>query len=174
MDPISNWEIFLRIILSAGVGILVGWERERINRPAGLRTYALVCVGSTMFTLLSIYAFGASEPSRVAAQIITGIGFLGAGTIFKYKNKVLGLTTAAGLWAIAGVGMGYGAGYYLGTTIGAVIIFALLRLNKASKTRKKIEREYQELKQFEHKHMHIDHFVKKIEKDEKMKKKKRP
>ena len=141
IDPIPQWEIVVRLVLATLAGVLVGWEREQVNRPAGLRTYALVSVGSALFTILSMYAFGPADPSRIAAQIITGIGFLGAGTIFKYRNKVLGLTTAAGLWSIAGVGMGFGAGYYFITIVAALIIFFLMRFYKTSKTRQIIEHE---------------------------------
>jgi putative Mg2+ transporter-C (MgtC) family protein len=153
--PLTHGDLLLRIVLAALVGVVIGWEREKVNRPAGLRTYALVCVGSALFTILSIDAFGAADPSRIAAQIITGIGFLGAGTIFKYKNKVLGLTTAAGLWAIAGVGMGFGAGYYFATSIAAIIIFFLLRFNKASTTRRIVEHEVMEIKEETKKFTHL-------------------
>lgn len=155
LPPLTHWEMVLRIVIAALVGTIVGWEREKINRPAGLRTYALVCVGSALFTILSIDAFGPSDPSRVAAQIITGIGFLGAGTIFKFKNKVHGLTTAAGLWAVAGVGMGYGAGYYFATSVAAVIILFLMRFNKESRSRKLVEHEVVEIKEETKKLTHL-------------------
>lgn len=159
--PLTHMQMLIRILLAAAVGVIIGWEREKVNRPAGLRTYALVCVGSALFTILSIDAFGTSEPSRIAAQIITGIGFLGAGTIFKYKNKVLGLTTAAGLWAIAGVGMGFGAGYYFATGIAAAVIFFLLRFNKASTTRRIVEHEVMEIKEETRKFTKFNRFKKK-------------
>lgn len=93
------------------VGGLVGFERERRDRPAGLRTHILVCLGSTLITLVSIeMAVGRADPTRIAAQIVSGIGFLGAGTIFRSETGIRGLTTAAGLWVVAGIGMGIGAG----------------------------------------------------------------
>jgi uncharacterized membrane protein YhiD involved in acid resistance len=157
---LSHVDILIRIGLAALVGIIIGWEREHVNRPAGLRTYALVCVGSALFTVLSIDAFGAADPSRVAAQIIAGIGFLGAGTIFKFHDKVMGLTTAAGLWAVAGVGMGFGAGYYFATGVTAVIIFALFRFYKSSPARKIVEHEVDEIKQETKKFTHQKKTVK--------------
>lgn len=160
LAPLTHGDLILRIVLAAAVGVIIGWEREKVNRPAGLRTYALVCVGSALFTILSIDAFGPADPARIAAQIITGIGFLGAGTIFRYQNKVLGLTTAAGLWAIAGVGMGFGAGYYFVTGVAAVIIFFLLRFNKASTTRKIVEHEVMEIKEETKKFAHLNRLSK--------------
>src|SRR6476620_3521703 len=104
-------EMVLRLGLSFLVGGLVGFERERRDRPAGLRTHILVCMGSTLITLVSReIAGGHADPGRVAAQIVSGIGFLGAGTIFRAGNSVRGLTTAAGLWVVAGIGMGIGTG----------------------------------------------------------------
>jgi putative Mg2+ transporter-C (MgtC) family protein len=107
----SLLEMVLKLGLAVLVGGLVGLERERQDRPAGLRTHLLVCVGSALITLVSMeMAPGRSDPSRIAAQIVTGIGFLGAGTIFRYGSGVRGLTTAAGLWVVAGIGMGIAAG----------------------------------------------------------------
>ena len=90
----------LQTLLSLVLGGLVGWQRERWGKSAGSRTYALVAAGSTLFTILSLNAFS-SNPSQVAAQIVTGIGFLGAGSILHRENKIEGLTTAAGLWIVA-------------------------------------------------------------------------
>jgi putative Mg2+ transporter-C (MgtC) family protein len=103
--------MILRLGAAVLVGGLVGFERERRDRPAGLRTHMVVCLGSTLITLISIeLAAGRYDPTRVAAQIVTGIGFLGAGTIFRSETGVRGLTTAAGLWVVAGMGMGIAAG----------------------------------------------------------------
>ena len=122
---VGNVELVLRLILAAVVGGLIGIEREVSNRPAGLRTHILVTVGSALITLVSKDAFyGIGDPSRLAAQIVTGIGFLGAGTIIKTGNSIKGLTTAASLWISAGIGIAVGAGYYLGAlvTVGIVLI----------------------------------------------------
>ncbi len=99
-----------KLVLATILGGIVGWEREVHDRPAGLRTHMLVCLGSTLITLVSI-SFGAkSDPSRIAAQIVSGIGFLGAGTILRQGNFVRGLTTAASLWTTAGIGLAVAVG----------------------------------------------------------------
>lgn len=122
-----NWELELRLLVAAILGSIVGWERERAQRPAGLRTYMLVAFGSALFTVLSITAFtGETDPSRVAANIVVGIGFLGAGTIFRTGEVVRGLTTAAGLWAIAAIGMAAGAGEYFLAIVSTVLVLAIL------------------------------------------------
>lgn len=117
----------LKIFLAALFGGLLGWQREKIGKVAGPRTYALVAIGSTLFTFLSLNAFGASNPAQVAAQIITGVGFLGAGMIFKKDSGVVeGLTTAAGLWAVSAVGMAIGAGWYIPAFLVTVVLFIVL------------------------------------------------
>lgn len=123
-----NWELFLRLLVAAILGSLVGWERERAQRPAGLRTYMLVAFGSALFTVLSSTAFAgaATDPSRIAANIVVGIGFLGAGTIFRAGESVRGLTTAAGLWAIAAIGMAAGVGEYLLAIISTLLVLVIL------------------------------------------------
>lgn len=99
-----------KLVLATILGGIVGWEREVHDRPAGLRTHMLVCLGSTLITLVSI-SFGAtSDPSRIAAQIVSGIGFLSAGTILRQGNVVRGLTTAASLWTTAGIGLAVAVG----------------------------------------------------------------
>lgn len=121
-------EGLLRLAIAGLVALLVGFDREAKNKPAGVRTYVLVGMGSALFTLVGIYAFGSGDPaSRVAAQIVTGIGFLGAGTIIQVKSGVLGLTTAAGIWAIAAVGMAVGSGLYILGIGGGVFMFLVLR-----------------------------------------------
>ena len=121
-------DLFVRLVLAAVLGAAIGIEREEREQPAGMRTHLLVSVGSAAFTILSIYGFQepGADPARVAAQIVTGIGFLGAGAILKFGVNVRGLTTAASLWAVAAVGMGAGAGAWgvaLGTTV--IVIFSL-------------------------------------------------
>ncbi|MEW6142987.1 MAG: MgtC/SapB family protein [Chloroflexota bacterium] len=122
-------ESVLRLVLAAGLGALVGFQRERENKPAGLRTHTIVCVGACLFCLVSIYGFGKdSDPARIAAQVVTGIGFIGAGTILflSRQNIVVGLTTAATVWAVAAVGLAAGAGLYVLALAGALIIFGAL------------------------------------------------
>jgi len=116
-----------QMCLALILGSLIGIQREARGRSAGARTYALVSGGSCLFTLLSIYAFGNNgDISRVASQIVTGIGFLGAGTILHKSDRVEGLTTAAGLWMVAAIGMSVGVGYYIIAI--AVTILTLLVL----------------------------------------------
>ncbi|HAZ28249.1 MAG TPA: magnesium transporter MgtC [Candidatus Magasanikbacteria bacterium] len=117
------------LLLSMLLGALIGWQREWTGKAAGSRTYALVCVGSYLFTILSIYGFQTNDTARIAAQIITGIGFLGAGTIIHKKNSVEGLTTAAGLWAIAAIGMTVGVGWYPHAAVGTILLFAIVWFN---------------------------------------------
>jgi len=127
-----NWdlEIVTRLLVATILGGLVGLERERLNRAAGLRTHVMVSVGSALFTILSLYAFReagkVNDPARVAAQIVSGIGFLGAGTIMKHGATVRGLTTAATLWVVAGIGMAAGAGFYLGALLTTAVVIAAL------------------------------------------------
>ena len=108
----SEAEILLRLFVAALCGGLIGMERERGDRPAGFRTYILVSLGAALFTVLSLVAFPQSDTARVAAQIVVGMGFLGAGVIVVYGGThVVGITTAATMWATAAVGMASGAGY---------------------------------------------------------------
>jgi putative Mg2+ transporter-C (MgtC) family protein len=100
----------LQLILAALFSMVIGLDRERRHRPAGLRTHMLVGLGACLFTSLSFYAFPGSDPARVAANIVVGIGFLGAGTIIQRKHDVHDLTTAASIWATAAVGMAVGTG----------------------------------------------------------------
>jgi putative Mg2+ transporter-C (MgtC) family protein len=115
-------DLAFRLIVAAILGAIIGIERERHEHPAGIRTHMLVSIGSAAFTVLSIYSFGeGSDPGRVAAQIVTGIGFLGAGSILKGGGTIHGLTTAASLWVVAAVGMAAGAGAW-GVAIATTII----------------------------------------------------
>ena len=134
--PTIGWpEVLLRLFVAALLGAAIGFERELREREAGLRTHLLVCVGSALFTLVSAYGFSdwgiRVDPTRIAAQIVTGIGFLGAGAIIRQGLSVRGLTTAATLWLVAAIGMAVGAGYWEGAliaTIGAVITLGPLRV----------------------------------------------
>ncbi len=123
---ISRIEIVTRLLLSAIIGGFIGTEREVNNRPAGLRTHILVTLGSTLVMLVSIDGFQSADPSRLAAQVVSGIGFLGAGTIMRTGNNISGLTTAASLWVCAGIGLAVGAGYYLGAIVTTAIVLATL------------------------------------------------
>lgn len=107
----SFWDMVLRLVVSVILGGLIGMERETHGRPAGLRTHTLVCIGSTLFTICSYVIAGPhNDPGRIAAQIVTGVGFLGAGTIIHQGNVVRGLTTAASIWAVAAIGLAVGIG----------------------------------------------------------------
>jgi putative Mg2+ transporter-C (MgtC) family protein len=131
-------DLALRLLGAAVLGALIGAERERHAHPAGMRTHLLVALGSALFTVMSAYGFGVSlggattavDPTRIAAQVVTGIGFLGAGAIIKYGASVRGLTTAASLWATAAVGMAVAAGWWLiaGVTT-AIVLFSLAPLS---------------------------------------------
>ena len=121
-------EPFLRLLAAMAMGGLIGLERELRAKDAGLRTHFLVALGSALFTLVSQYGFGADlkDSSRVAAQVVSGIGFLGAGTIIFQKNVVHGLTTAAGLWVTAAIGLSCGTGMF--AVAGATTVLVLLGL----------------------------------------------
>jgi putative Mg2+ transporter-C (MgtC) family protein len=115
------------LLLAAVLSALIGLDREA-RAPAGLRTHMLVGLGACLFTLLSLHAFPGSDPARIAAQIVTGIGFLGAGTILQRKNDVHHLTTAASIWATAAVGMTVGAGIWFIAVFSTLLIWAILRI----------------------------------------------
>ena len=129
----QTWVMVLNLVIAAFLGGLIGLEREAGHRPAGLRTTMLVCVGSALFTVLSIHAFpsaGDVSDARVAAQIVTGIGFLGAGTVWRAQDHVKGLTTAASLWVAAAIGMAVGAGFgvlALAATVITLFILAVMQ-----------------------------------------------
>jgi len=120
----------LRLLAAFFAGGLIGWQREVAEKPAGLRTHILVCVGSALITIISIFAFGkmGSDPARITAQIVSGIGFLGAGTIFRYGSSVTGLTTAASLWAVSGIGITLGSGMFFIGFLATGLIFLTLWL----------------------------------------------
>ena len=135
--PELTWaELLLRVVLAAALGGAIGFERELREREAGLRTHMLVSVGAALFTVVSAYAWTdwqfsnesgvVFDPTRIAAQIVTGIGFLGAGAIIRQGLSVRGLTTAATLWVVAAIGMASGAGYYAAAVITtALVLFSL-------------------------------------------------
>ena len=117
-------EITLRLIIALVLGGIIGIEREYRSKEAGFRTHFLVALGSALFCIVSQYGFGfdLKDSSRVAAQVVSGIGFLGAGTIIFQKNVVRGLTTAAGLWVTAAIGLACGSGMYAAATIATAIV----------------------------------------------------
>lgn len=126
------WEAALRMLFAVALGGVIGWQRESAEKPAGFRTHILVCVGATLFTLISAVGFfgTGADPARVASNIVVGIGFLGAGTIFRTQSSVQGLTTAASLWAVAAIGTASGVGYYFGAISATVIVMGVLTLLK--------------------------------------------
>lgn len=160
-ELLANLEIYLRVLVSALLGMFLGWDRTSKNKPAGLKTFTFVSVSCTLITLVSIYSaeiFGSTninnrmDPMRLAAQIVSGLGFLGAGLIMKDGLRVTGLTSAAMVFFAGGVGIGIGAGFY-GIVIFAVLItFILAKISQAiehneeRKERKRQKREKKRLK----------------------------
>ncbi|MDD2752783.1 MAG: MgtC/SapB family protein [Candidatus Omnitrophica bacterium] len=135
---LNDWQIILRLILSVILGGFVGLERQMQRRNAGLRTHILVCMGSCLIMLTSLYVFDiyndivALDPTRIAAGVITGIGFLGAGAIIRAQEGVKGLTTAASLWVVAAIGLAIGCGFYsaamTATLLALIALFVLRRV----------------------------------------------
>ena len=129
---VSVFAIIWRLILATLLGGLIGFEREVRGHSAGLRTHILVSLGSCLIMLTSLYVFdiykesASIDPARIAAGVITGIGFLGAGAIIRSGEAVRGLTTAAGLWLVAGVGLGIGCGFYLASFVTAILAIIVL------------------------------------------------
>ncbi len=139
---LPQWELILRLLAAAVFGSVIGFERERAVRAAGLRTHMLVCVGSCLVMVVSAYGFSSVlsehvvlDPSRVAAQVVSGIGFLGAGSIILRKESVRGLTTAASIWATAAIGLAAGGGLYTAAVASTAIILLILAGLKPIETR---------------------------------------
>jgi putative Mg2+ transporter-C (MgtC) family protein len=135
MEPwqFTSWlelDMVIRLLAAALAGGLIGYERQQRDKPAGLRTHILVALGASLFTVLSIYAFGEkTDVARVAAGVVLGVGFLGAGTIIHDGGgRIVGLTTAASIWVVAAIGMAMGVGFYLIGAVSAIMAFAVLRL----------------------------------------------
>lgn len=146
---ISLWETALRLGLAVLFGGIVGFEREAHNRPAGFRTHILVCSGSSLIMMVSAYGFlnefGINfqiDPGRIAAQVVTGIGFLGAGTILQQRGSVRGLTTAASIWVVSGIGLATGIGFYKGAALATFLVLVSLlylgRLDQKLLSRRRI------------------------------------
>lgn len=128
-NVMNTWlsEDVTRMLIAMVVGAVIGTEREYRSKSAGLRTTILVCMGACLFTLLSI-RIGTGSPDRIASNIVTGIGFLGAGVIFKDDNKVTGITTATTIWMVAALGMAIGAGHYTAALVGTLVVLFVLVL----------------------------------------------
>ncbi|POR51045.1 putative Mg2+ transporter-C (MgtC) family protein [Paraburkholderia eburnea] len=131
---LNNWELIARLVIAAALGSVIGFERERLSWAAGLRTHMLVCVGSTLIMIVSAFGFAdvlgtdhvVLDPSRIAAQVVSGIGFLGAGSILLRGEIVRGLTTAASLWSVAAIGLAVGGGLYTAAIAATLIILIIL------------------------------------------------
>lgn len=123
-----NYEMLVRLLLAALWGGIVGTEREYRGKSAGFRTMITISMGSSFFTMMSIGIGEPGNPDRIASNIVTGIGFLGAGVILRGDNRISGITTAASIWAVAAVGMGIGAGYYWVSAYASIIILVVLAL----------------------------------------------
>jgi putative Mg2+ transporter-C (MgtC) family protein len=125
----TNLEMALRLLLAVFLGGVIGFQREMSGKEAGLRTNMLISLGSALFTVLSVYAFPGSDPARLAAGIATGIGFIGAGVILhRSGGAVVGLTTAATIFAVAAIGIGAGAGLYIVSVVATVLALVILML----------------------------------------------
>src|SRR3990172_1282810 len=122
----TQLELALRLIVAAALGGIIGWQREKAHKPAGFRTHILISIGAALFTVVSINGFPGGVPSQVAAGVVTGVGFLGAGVIMHRTRTVEGLTTAASVWAVAAIGLASGAGMYLLAIVTTIIIFLVL------------------------------------------------
>lgn len=126
---IGEIEILIRLLLAAALGGFVGFQREKAGKSTGIRTLALISLGSALFTVISISAFDSADTARIAANVVTGIGFLGAGAIIRREEGVIeGMTTAATIWAVAAVGIAAGSGLYLISVATTLVVFGLLLL----------------------------------------------
>ncbi|MBI4498248.1 MAG: MgtC/SapB family protein [Chloroflexi bacterium] len=125
-------ETVARLLVAAVLGAAVGWERERAEKPVQLRDLLLVSLGAALFTVVSLQGFPGSDTGRVAAQVVTGVGFLGAGAILRLQGTVVGLTTAASIWVSAAIGLAAGAGLYLIAFLTTAISVIVLRLPRSS------------------------------------------
>jgi putative Mg2+ transporter-C (MgtC) family protein len=148
MDFLQILDITGKLVLAAALGGAIGWQRESLDRPAGLRTHILVCVGSAIYMLVSTsFDVIGSDPGRIAAQVATGMGFLGAGTIIRHGSVVRGLTTAASLWVMAAVGLcvGRGGASLTVAVIGTLVVLATLTLLKRIEVTAIAHRQYRSL-----------------------------
>jgi len=127
---IAETEIVIRLIVATALGIMLGYERETNDKPAGIRTHAIIAVGACLFTLTGVMiaeqAGVVIDTTRIAAGIVTGIGFLGAGAMFQEKDRVFGLTTAAGIWSMGAIGLAVGLGYFVPAIVTTVLVYIVL------------------------------------------------
>jgi putative Mg2+ transporter-C (MgtC) family protein len=123
-------DLALRLTVGLVLGAVIGFERELHRQPAGFRTHSLVALGAALFTVVSAFGFTGDnvDPTRIAAQIVSGIGFIGAGTILQYRGHIRGLTTAASLWSVAAIGTAAGAGLYVVAVVGTLLILVILSI----------------------------------------------
>jgi putative Mg2+ transporter-C (MgtC) family protein len=126
----TELNLALRLTVGLVLGAIIGFERELHRQPAGFRTHSLVSLGAALFTVVSAFGFAGStvDPTRIAAQIVSGIGFIGAGTILQYRGHIRGLTTAASLWSVAAIGTAAGAGLFVVAITGTILILVVLSL----------------------------------------------
>lgn len=131
-DLAFHGEMFARLIVATALGALIGMEREQVGKPAGVRTHGMVALGAALFTVVSRDGFASGDPARLAAQVVAGVGFLGAGAIIQTRAGVHGLTTAASLWVTAALGVSVGVGMFLMSVETAVLVYLLLRFGPKS------------------------------------------
>jgi len=126
----TQLDLALRLTVGLVLGAIIGFERELQRQPAGFRTHSLVSLGAALFTVVSAYGFTGDlvDPTRIAAQIVSGIGFIGAGTILQHRGHIRGLTTAASLWAVAAIGTAAGAGLFIVAVVGTLLILVVLSI----------------------------------------------
>ena len=134
ITSMTNIDVIIRILLAVILGSIIGFERERRHKPAGLRTIILVLLGSTLLTVMAVYIYtdfnagGNADIGRIVGQIITGIGFLGAGAIIQGRGSIHGMTTAATIWVVAAIGIANGLGYYLIAIIATILTLMILMI----------------------------------------------
>jgi putative Mg2+ transporter-C (MgtC) family protein len=151
---LPQWEMIVRLLVAAALGSVIGFERERLSWAAGLRTHMLVCVGACLIMIVSAFGFAdilgtpnvQLDPSRVAAQVVSGIGFLGAGSILMRGEVIRGLTTAASLWTVAGIGLAVGGGLYVPAVGATLIIYGILAGLKPIEERYRLRKQSAELR----------------------------
>ena len=124
MMPVN--ELLIKLLLSLAIGGAIGLERELRSKSAGFRTLMLICLGATLFTIFSQYIGHGTSPDRIASNVVVGIGFMGAGVIFRNNNRVNGITTAASIWLSAALGVGIGCGYYMASVLGCALVVSIL------------------------------------------------
>ncbi len=161
-STIDHSTVLLRLLVSMIIGTIIGLERETHRQPAGLRTHILICLGSTLFMLISIYIpqvyenFKNGDPGRIAAQVVSGIGFLGAGAILKMGVNIRGLTTAASIWSVSAIGLAIGAGMFFSAFIASAIVLSVLMLFETFEKRIFKPKNYKIFEIFGNSHLEMD------------------